>query len=208
MPYTHSFDPSSLTERIMALRPSGIRTLVALAGAPASGKSTLAQQLTRAINAQSPCAALVPMDGFHLDNAILQQRGLLPRKGAPETFDASGFLHLVRRLATEPEVIIPLFDRSRDIAVAGAACIGPEHRILIVEGNYLQFDEHPWSQLPGYWDLSICLDVPLSVLEARLIQRWRDQGLGEAAARKRALDNDIPNARRIIQQALPADLVL
>jgi hypothetical protein len=73
---------------------------------------------------------------------------------------------------------------------------------------YLQFDEPPWAQLPGYWDLSICLDVPLSVLEVRLIQRWRDQGLGEAAARKRALDNDIPNARRIIQQALPADLVL
>ena len=208
MPSTHSFDLSSLTERIIALRPRGIRTLVALAGAPASGKSTLAEQLSDALNAQGQGAALVPMDGFHLDNAILQARELLARKGAPETFDAAGFIQLVRRLGTEPEVFVPLFDRRHDIAIAGAARVGPEHRLVILEGNYLLFDEQPWSQLVTHWDLSICLDVPLPELEARLIQRWRDQGLGETAARKRALGNDIPNALRIIEHALPADLRL
>ncbi|ANG64532.1 hypothetical protein A8C75_20030 [Marinobacterium aestuarii] len=208
MPTTTPADLAPLIKRILAISPQGRRTLVALSGAPASGKSTLAQQLTTAINAQHPCAALVPMDGFHLDNAILQQRGLQSRKGAPETFDASGFLHLIQRLATEPEVFVPLFDRNRDIAIAGAARIGPEHSILIVEGNYLLLDEQPWSQLRSYWDLSIRLDVPLAILEARLIERWRDQGLAEPAARQRALGNDIPNARRIIQQALPADLTL
>nr|WP_067293163.1 nucleoside triphosphate hydrolase [Marinobacterium profundum] len=208
MPTATPADLASLINRVLAINPKGRRTLIALSGAPASGKSTLAQQLTAAINAQSPCAALVPMDGFHLDNAILQQRDLLPRKGAPETFDAQGFVQLVQRLGSEAEVFVPLFDRSRDIAIAGAARVGPEHRILIVEGNYLLFDEQPWSQLCSYWDLSIQLNVPLAMLELRLIQRWRDQGLSESAARQRALNNDIPNARRIIQQALPADLVL
>ncbi len=77
------------------------------------------------------------MDGFHLDNRILDARGLRPRKGAPETFDAAGFIHMIRRLATEDEVIIPVFDRPRDIAIAGAQVIGATTKIAVVEGNYL-----------------------------------------------------------------------
>jgi fructokinase len=60
------------------------------------------------------------MDGFHLDNRLLIARGLLARKGAPETFAASAFVHLVRRLKEEQEVVYPVFDRALDIAIAGA----------------------------------------------------------------------------------------
>jgi len=150
----------------------------------------------------------VPMDGFHLDNAILQARDLLPRKGAPETFDAAGFVHLVRRLKTDPEVIFPTFDRARDIAVAGSGVVTPSARVVLVEGNYLTFDEDPWRDLMQVWDYAVRLDVPIADLRARLIQRWLSNGFSRAAATRRAEGNDIANATRIAAKSLPVDLVL
>ena len=73
--------------RIQLLARSNRRTLIAIGGPPASGKSTLAETLQERLNEQSMPCGLVPMDGFHLDNEILNARGLLSRKGAPETFD-------------------------------------------------------------------------------------------------------------------------
>jgi len=70
--------------------PKG-RRLIAIAGAPASGKSTLAARVVEGLNAQVPGrAAVVPMDGFHLDDTVLSARGDLARKGAPHTFDVLG----------------------------------------------------------------------------------------------------------------------
>ena len=180
------------------------RLLVAIAGPPGAGKSTLAEDLADQIEG----AVVVPMDGFHLDNRVLEARGLLPRKGAPETFDAVGFAVLVSRLRGEDEVVIPVFDRSRDIAVAGARVIGPEARVLLIEGNYLLLDEAPWRDLSRHWDVTIGIEVPVEVLEARLIQRWRDHGLDEDAARVRALGNDIPNARRVVAGSMVPDVAV
>ena len=202
-------DPvADLVERISALKPRGRRALVAIAGAPASGKSTMASQLARVLNAGAGGAVVVPMDGFHLDNQILTARGLLPRKGAPETFDAHGFIACIRRLTAEPEVIVPVFDRTRDIAIAGAQAVGPEDRICLVEGNYLLFDEDPWRALTPLWDLRIRIDVPVAELERRLVRRWLNHGLDDAAARARAGGNDIPNAHRVAGAALPADVTV
>lgn len=184
------------------------RALVAIAGAPASGKSTLAAEVVRALNAQKISAEVLPMDGFHLDNHLLEQRGLLPRKGAPETFDADGFVEIVRRLRGGGEVVIPAFDRARDISIAGAASVAADCRVVVAEGNYLCFDETPWSDLRQYWDLTVRLDVPLPELRARLIRRWLDHGLSREAATRRAEGNDIANAARVIEKSLPADLVI
>ena len=72
-------------------------------------------------------AALMPMDGYHFDNAILVERGLLPRKGAPQTFDVDGLARDLERLrAGGREVIVPVFDRKLDLARAGARAIRPE----------------------------------------------------------------------------------
>ena len=65
------------------------RILVAIAGAPAAGKSTMSEKLARLLPEGS--AVVVPMDGFHYDDIVLEARGLRPRKGAPETFDFAGF---------------------------------------------------------------------------------------------------------------------
>ena len=199
---------TALAERSTALLADRPRILVALAGAPASGKSALAAALLRRLRDSKVIAEVVPMDGFHLDNAVLDARGLRQRKGAPETIDVQGFLHLVHRLRAGEEVVAPIFDRSRDIAIAGAQVVPAEARVVICEGNYLLFDEDPWRTLMPLWDLTARLDVPLPELRARLIQRWLDQGLSRAAATRRAEGNDVPNARRVLEKELPAQLLL
>lgn len=181
------------------------RVLVAIAGAPGSGKSTMATELARRLNARGKRAVVVPMDGFHLDNAILEARSMLQRKGAPETFDANGFIRLIKAIKSGEEVFAPVFDRPRDLSIAGAVVIPANARYVIAEGNYLMFDEAPWSELAGLWDVSVRLDVPMPELRARLIQRWLSQNLSRAVATRRAESNDIPNAQRIIAKALHCD---
>lgn len=189
----------------VATRAAGpARFLVGLAGAPGAGKSTLAAALAGRL----PAARVVPMDGFHYDNAVLEARGLLARKGAPETFDVAGFLHLLKRLRTEDEVAIPVFDRAIDLARAGADVVLPRDRVLIVEGNYLLLDRTPWTELRPLFDLTVFLEVPEAELERRLVQRWLDHGLAPDAARARALGNDIPNARHVARHSARAELVL
>nr|WP_272911565.1 sugar transporter [Loktanella sp. M215] len=190
------------------MRETQERILVGIAGAPGSGKSTLASELARRLNVQRCPAMIVPMDGFHLDNAVLDARGLRGRKGAPETFDADGFLHLVRRMTEAVEVVAPVFDRSRDLSVAGAVVVPANCAVIIVEGNYLMFDEMPWANLADLWDLSVRVEVGLPELRARLIQRWLSLNLSRTAAMRRAEGNDIPNAERVIMRALPCDITL
>jgi len=187
-----------LADRVHALRANRSRLLVALAGAPGSGKSTLAAELSRRLTLQKCVNVVVPMDGFHLDNGLLEVHGLLTRKGAPETFDAAGFIRMIKALRSEDNVIAPTFDRTRDIAIAGAIHIPPECPVVILEGNYLLFDEAPWKVLQSAWDISAYIDVPMPEIRARLIQRWLSLNLSRAAATRRAESNDIPNAQRII----------
>ncbi len=197
---------NQLSDLIHPLRDTPARTIVAIAGPPASGKTTLADELARRLNDQKCLTAVVPQDGFHLDNRVLEDRGDLGRKGAPHTFDGAGFVHTVRRLKERADVVVPVFDRSRDLAIAGARVIPAEAEVIIVEGNYLLFDEAPWFNLAPLWTLSVRLDVPLPELRARLIQRWLGHGLSSAAATRRATSNDVPNAQAVIERTLPADV--
>ena len=202
---------AALVTEILKRAQGHKRFIVAIAGAPAAGKSTLAEALCTEINAlsASETCAVVPMDGFHYDNAILDARGDRARKGAPHTFDAAGFRVLLSRLKQESgDIAIPVFDRAQDLARVAAALVTPQHQILLVEGNYLLLDQPVWRDLRQYFDLSLFLDVPFATLEQRLIQRWLDHGVDMEAARKRALSNDIPNAQVVTQQSCPADFIL
>ncbi|WP_372572030.1 nucleoside/nucleotide kinase family protein [Ruegeria jejuensis] len=199
---------TSLVESILAAPRAGRRRLVALVGAPASGKSTLAEALAERLTESGCDTQVVPMDGFHLHNPTLIERGLLDRKGAPETFDVSGFAHLTTRLQVEDEVFYPTFDRARDIAIAGGGLIDPRCDTVIIEGNYLLFDAPLWRDLHEHWDFSVRLEVPLRILEERLVKRWLDHGLSHEDATTRATRNDIANARRIAEAMLPADLTV
>ncbi|THD85110.1 nucleoside triphosphate hydrolase [Aliigemmobacter aestuarii] len=181
------------------------RFIAALAGPPGAGKSTLAADLAARLGAG---ARVVPMDGFHYDDRVLIARGLRDRKGAPETFDVAGFAHLLGRLATEAEVAIPIFDRDLEISRAGADIVGPEDRILIVEGNYLLLDEAPWKGLARHFDLTAFIDVPEAELDRRLMARWAHHGKTPEAARAWIDGNDMPNVRRVMHGSRLADVRL
>ncbi|MQQ09846.1 nucleoside/nucleotide kinase family protein [Epibacterium sp. SM1979] len=194
--------------QVLTASRAGRRRLVALVGPPASGKSTLAGMVAEQLTAAGTKTVVVPMDGFHLDNSLLYAQGLLPRKGAPETFDVGGLLRVVSALAETDTVYFPKFDRNSDIAVAGAGVVSQTCDTVIVEGNYLLFDAFGWRDLQAYWDFSIQLDVPLPVLRDRLIDRWLSHGLTHDQAIDRAEQNDLRNAERIVASALEADVTV
>ena len=147
------------------------------------------------------------MDGFHLDNAILAERKLTDRKGAPATFDVAGFIHLMKRLTSqEDNVVIPTFDRNKDLSIAGAEVVSSNDRVLLVEGNYLLLQETQWAGLDVFWDQTIFINPGMDVLEKRLFDRWIEHGLGPEVAKLRALSNDIPNAYWVIENSLGADI--
>ena len=197
--------PAQLAATIRAKAQAQGRFLTALAGPPGAGKSTLAAELVAALGQG---AKAVPMDGFHYDDAVLIARGARARKGAPDTFDVAGFRHLLTRLRTEDEVAIPLFDRDLEISRAGADIVGPDDRILIVEGNYLLLNEAPWPDLAPLFDLTIWIDVPEAELDRRLMARWAHYGKTPAEARAWIDGNDMPNIHRVVAGSRPADLVI
>ena len=193
-----------LTAKIVSVPLTRGRRIIAIAGAPASGKSTLAAALQKQIDG---CCVL-PMDGFHLDNDTLDARGLLARKGAPETFDVAGLEALVRRLRTDQTLSFPTFDRTHDRVVPNGGTIGADVHTILVEGNYLLLTTAPWDRLRAHWDYTVLLDVPIQDLEARLIQRWIDNNHTPADARTRTRSNDLPNALYMQQNSAAPDLTV
>ncbi|MEN0087063.1 MAG: nucleoside/nucleotide kinase family protein [Pseudomonadota bacterium] len=192
----------ALIDHLLSASSGSKRIIFAVAGPPGAGKSTAAELICEALNRRGAKSRVVPMDGFHFDNQILGPRDLLSRKGAPETFDALGLGAQMARLAARQEdVAIPVFDRDRDLAIAGADIVAVEDDILIVEGNYLLLADEPWASLVRYWTDSILINPGMDVLETRLVQRWLDHGLNEDDARARAMGNDIPNARIVLSRS-------
>jgi pantothenate kinase len=197
--------PVELADLIRERAPAQGRFLTALAGPPGAGKSTLAAELVAALGAG---AKAVPMDGFHYDDAVLHARGARDRKGAPDTFDAQGFFHLLRRLRSEDEVAIPLFDRDLEISRAGADIVTATDRLLVIEGNYLLLNEAPWPQAAPLFDLTVWIDVPEDELDRRLLARWAHYGKTPEQARAWIDGNDMPNIRRVTRNSGPADIVI
>lgn len=196
---------------LLADLPPGRRRLVAIAGAPGSGKSHVAEALAEAVNARVPGrAAVLPMDGYHYDDAVLKALGSHARKGAPDTFDVGGLAAMLVRLRenAEEQIAVPVFDRAIEIARAGGRLIPRSVELIVAEGNYLLLKTPPWDRLEGLFDLTVRLDVPEASLRERLTARWVSYGLGPEAVRAKLEENDLPNGRRMLADSRPADLVL
>jgi pantothenate kinase len=194
---------------LLAARPA--RLIVGLTGPPAAGKSTLATALAAALTNEADAPAVaVPMDGFHLANAELTRLGLENRKGAPETFDAAGYVSLLRRLrAAEPSTVYaPTFNRSINESIGSAIPVAPDVRVVVTEGNYLLLDTPPWDDVRPLLDLALYLDAPQNTRHSALVRRQLARGLSRTAAQAWAGGSDAANARLIEATRERADRIL
>ena len=199
--------PAELAERARRLADArGGRVLIAVVGAPGAGKSTLSEELVDALGAR---AALVPMDGFHYSQQVLEQLGRAERKGAPDTFDADGLLALLGRLRTATgTVYAPVFDRSIEEPIAAGATVAASADIVIVEGNYLLLADGAWAGVRELVDESWFLRVPQAVRTRRLVERHMRFGRSPADAAAWVDEVDEPNARLIEASADRAELIV
>jgi pantothenate kinase len=207
--------PQALDPALAAVRRqlerSPDRLLVGLVGPPAAGKSTLATALATALSqVERVPSVAVPMDGFHLANAELARLGIADRKGAPETFDVRGFVHLLRRLR-EPDgtvVYAPSFDRQINESIGSAIPVAPHVRVVVVEGNYLLLDAPQWLEVRPLLDLALYLDAPPTVRHDALVRRQQARGLSKLDAQEWAGGSDAANARLIETTRSRADEIL
>jgi pantothenate kinase len=196
-----------LVARAAALADLGPRRLLGIVGAPGAGKSTLAARLVEAVG---PTAVLVPMDGYHLAQAELDRLGRHERKGAIDTFDGSGYVSMLGRLAAGgPETVYaPAFHREIEEPVAGSIAVPPEVRLVVTEGNYLLVPEEPWSGVRLVLDEVWYLDLDEELRLRRLVARHMAYGRSRPEAKARSYGSDQVNAELIATTRNRADLIV
>jgi len=204
-------DSPEIAQAVDALRrriAPGTRTILGIAGAPGSGKSTLAAWLQQQFGAGT--AVVVPMDGFHLGNTIIDGTPLRERKGAMDTFDAGGYLSLLRRLAARDEAVVyaPEFRRTLDEPVAASIAVPADVPLVITEGNYLLADQEPWKEIRAKLDEVWFLETPHELRISRLVARHASFGMAPDAAEAWANGPDEANAVLIRSTRHAADRII
>ena len=207
---------ASLVTRAAALVQDGRRAILGIAGAPGAGKTTLARALVAALQPDPQAGSggesvvHLPMDGFHLADVQLDALGLRSRKGAPETFDAHGYLAALERILADDghTVFAPGFERDLEQPIAAAIAVEPSHRLVVTEGNYLLLDADPWARVRERLDEVWFVDLDDPERQRRLVSRHVAFGKPRDAAQSWALGPDQANADRVLRTRRRADLVV
>jgi pantothenate kinase len=199
--------PSACLRRVTDLLATGQRRILGIVGQPGAGKSTLALALKAALGQKMQT---VPMDGFHLANSELDRLGRRDRKGAPDTFDAAGYVNLLARLKSQRPgddlIYAPEFHRDLEEGLAGAIAVNGATPLIVTEGNYLLEEDAPWPRGRELLDEVWYLDVPDDLRRARLLARHMQFGRTEQEALAWIAHTDQPNAARVAQTRHLADL--
>ena len=196
-------DLPGLVERLRSLLSGGERCLVGLVGPPGAGKSALAVELVDAIGH----GVVVPMDGFHRRHAELVARGIVDRKGAPDTFDAAGFVALLVRLRA-PASGDSAYPRGQVLAPDYSIAVPGDESLVVVEGNYLLLDVPPWDGVRQLLDLVVYLDADPERRRRGLVDRHVAGGRSAEEAREFVDRSDEANARLVETTRQRADLTL
>jgi pantothenate kinase len=184
----------------LTARARGLRGILGITGAPGAGKTTLARAVVEAV----PGAVHVPMDGFHLADRALEELGLRDRKGAPETFDADGYVALLHRIRAGQAVWAPMFERELEQPLAGAIRVPAGAPLVVTEGNYLLV----WPAVAALCTEVWFCDPDPAVRRERLVARHVEFGKSPAEALAWVERVDEPNAALVESTRGWADLVV
>lgn len=199
-----------LLARIQRLRGAG-RVIVGVTGPPGAGKSTLTAALAQALRAEQVRCAVVGMDGFHLAQAELERLGRAERKGAPDTFDAHGYLALLHRLRrqTTGTVYAPFYVRGAvEQPIGSAVPVHPDDEVVLTEGNYLLLPTAPWDQVPGLVKETWYVHTAADVRREWLLARHLAGGKSHAQALAFTDGSDAANAALVATTRNRADVII
>ena len=166
---------STMAEFLGAPLPT-VPYIIGIAGSVAVGKSTFARIL-RALLARwsdHPTVSLVTTDGFLHPNSVLDERGLMDRKGFPESYDAAALLDFLRALKSgAAEVHAPVYSHvSYDIVPDRHVTVSSPD-IVIVEGlNVLQVGTTAADFVSDYFDFSIYIDADEDDIQQWYVDRF------------------------------------
>jgi pantothenate kinase len=208
---------TDLADRARGLVRDGRRAVLGVTGPPGAGKTTLVEQLLAELAPTPPSGARagewvahVPMDGFHLADVQLERLGRRDRKGAPDTFDAAGYVAMLRRLREDADdvVYVPGFERELEQPIAAAIAVPRAARLILTEGNYLLLDDGDWRRVRPEVDEVWYADLDEETRLERLVSRHVRFGKRptHAAAWVDAVDE--PNAATVIATRPRADLII
>lgn len=188
--------------------PPSERLITGLCGIPASGKSSLAQEIVRRVNqigangGNSEIAIYIGLDGWHLSRSTLaalpDPQEAFTRRGAHWTFSATGYLDFVSKLRvpiTDSPIHAPSFSHALKDPVEDDLEVTSSHRVVLIEGLYVFLNIEPWSVAGHLLDERWFLEVDIEVARERLVQRHVKSGVTDNLedAMLRARDNDMPS---------------
>jgi type I pantothenate kinase len=169
------------TDRFLHAEGTKVPYVIGMAGSVAVGKSTTARILQRLLARwpNHPKVDLVTTDGFLFSNAELEKRGIMDRKGFPESYDRTRFITFLSDIKSgRPRVGVPVYSHLHYDLMPGEETVVESPDILIVEGlNILQPGELPRSGKPivfasDFIDFSIYIDADEKDLETWFMERF------------------------------------
>jgi len=183
------------------------RVIIGIVGKPGAGKSTLSDFLMK--NLPADLVSLVPMDGYHLSNKVLENLMKSDRKGAPDTFDAMGFAALLDRIRkSTTDIYYPIFHREIEESIAAEGVVKGNVKLVIVEGNYLLHNSDGWEGVKEYFSEVWFVDIDNEVRLKRLVDRHIQFGKEEGAAFEWAHGTDERNATLVEATKYLVDFII
>jgi type I pantothenate kinase len=165
------------TSDFLGARQPSTPFVIGVAGSVAVGKSTIARLLRELLARwdDTPRVELVTTDGFLFSNAELERRGLMERKGFPESYDRRALLKFVTNVKSGvPEVRAPFYSHLSYDIVADAEIVVRRPDILIVEGLNVLQPPSPGARLAvsDLFDFTVYVDARTSDIANWYVDRF------------------------------------